>query len=69
MNHYSARITHFFIALAVVALDRWSKHLAATRIPLYENIQVIPGFFRLTHTENTGAALACLPILRRTGKR
>jgi signal peptidase II len=58
MNHYSARITHFFIALAVVVLDRWSKHLAATRIPLYENIQVIPGFFRPTHTENTGAAFS-----------
>jgi signal peptidase II len=39
-------------------LDRWTKHLAAIRIPLYTHIQVIPGFFRLTHTENTGAAFS-----------
>src|SRR5215813_613381 len=58
MNHRTARITHFFIALVVLGLDRWTKHLAAARIPLYENIQVIPGFFRLTHTENTGAAFS-----------
>jgi len=53
-----ARITHFLLALIVVAVDRWTKHLAASRIALYAHIQIIPGFFRLTHTENTGAAFS-----------
>jgi signal peptidase II len=39
-------------------LDRWTKHTVAARIPMYSHIQIIPGFFRLTHTENTGAAFS-----------
>lgn len=58
MTTNSARATHFLIALIVVLLDRWTKHLAATRIAMYSHIQVIPGFFRITHTENTGAAFS-----------
>ena len=54
----ASRATHFTLALLVVVLDRWTKHLAATRIALYAHIQIIPGFFRLTHTENTGAAFS-----------
>lgn len=53
-----ARATHFTLALLVILLDRWTKHLAATRIALYAHVQIIPGFFRLTHTENTGAAFS-----------
>jgi len=58
MTKNSARAIYLLIALAVVLLDRWTKHLVAQRIRLYANIQVIPGFFRLTHTENTGAAFS-----------
>lgn len=58
MPSYRVRSIHFLLALFVVLLDRWTKHLAAVRIPLYQHIQVIPGFFRLTHTENTGAAFS-----------
>jgi signal peptidase II len=58
MSHNRARIAHLLFALIVVLVDRWSKHLAATRIALYAHIQIIPGFFRLTHTENTGAAFS-----------
>ena len=49
---------HFLIALLVFVLDRWTKRLAAARIPMYGHIQIIPGFFRLTHTENPGAAFS-----------
>jgi signal peptidase II len=58
MTKNSARITYLVIALIVVLLDRWTKHVVAQRIALYSHIQVIPGFFRLTHTENTGAAFS-----------
>ena len=54
----SARITHFILALLVVLLDRWSKRLVAAHIAMYTHVQVIPGFFRITHTENTGAAFS-----------
>jgi signal peptidase II len=57
-KQYSARAIHFFIALIVLLLDRWTKHLVSVHIPLYTHIQIVPGFFRLTHTENTGAAFS-----------
>ena len=58
MTKTSARAAYLLIAVIVVVLDRWTKHLVAQRIRLYSHIQVIPGFFRLTHTENTGAAFS-----------
>ena len=58
MTKNVARIVYLFIALTVVLLDRWTKRIVARRIPLYQHIQIIPGFFRLTHTENTGAAFS-----------
>lgn len=47
---------HILIAILIVAADRLSKWLVATRIPLNESIGVLPGFFRLTHVDNPGAA-------------
>ena len=58
MTQNSVRTLHFLLALVVVLLDRWSKRLVAARIAMYAQIQVIPGFFRITHTENTGAAFS-----------
>jgi len=58
MSFHRARLVHFLIALLVILIDRWTKRLVATRIALYTHIQIIPGFFRLTHTENTGAAFS-----------
>ena len=58
MTKNSARTLYLFIVVIVVLLDRWTKHVVAQRIRLYAHIQVIPGFFRLTHTENTGAAFS-----------
>lgn len=58
MTANAARATHFLLALLVFGLDRWTKRLVAARIKMYANVQVIPGFFRLTHTENTGAAFS-----------
>jgi len=58
MTKNAARTMYLLIALIVVVLDRWTKYIVAQRISLYSHIQVIPGFFRLTHTENTGAAFS-----------
>ena len=58
MTNNSARAVHFLLALFVVLLDRWTKHLVALRISMYDHIQIIPGFIRITHTENTGAAFS-----------
>jgi signal peptidase II len=59
MTNHFARSTHFLIALLVVLLDRWTKHLAAVHIRAYtQEITIIPGFFKLTHTENSGAAFS-----------
>jgi signal peptidase II len=58
MPSYRARSVHFILALFVVLLDRWTKRLVASHIAMYTHIQMIPRFFRLTHTENTGAAFS-----------
>lgn len=46
------------IAFAVLLLDRITKWAIAQTIPLEDAISIIPGFFRLTHLENTGAAFS-----------
>ncbi len=47
---------HFLIALLVVMLDQAAKWLVAARVTLHDSLVVIPGFFRITHVENRGAA-------------
>lgn len=47
---------HFMIALGVVLLDRATKWMVAKNLALHDYRQVIPGFFRITHIENRGAA-------------
>lgn len=47
---------HFLIAVLVIALDRLSKWLVSQKIVLHDSINVLPGFFHLTHVENRGAA-------------
>src|SRR5271169_5181878 len=47
---------HLMIALLVVVLDRATKWLIAKDLSLHDYRQVIPGFFRITHIENRGAA-------------
>jgi signal peptidase II len=46
------------IALAVLLLDRITKWAIAQTISLEDSVNIIPGFFRLTHLENTGAAFS-----------
>ena len=57
MTDYDAmRKYHFLLAFLVVLLDRLAKWSVQRNISLHDSRQIIPGFFRLTHVENTGAA-------------
>jgi signal peptidase II len=47
---------HILIAASVLLLDRITKAVVASNVPLHESITVIPGFFRITHVLNRGAA-------------
>ena len=49
---------HFLIAAAIIFLDRITKWAIGQTIALEDAISIIPGFFRLTHLENTGAAFS-----------
>ncbi len=40
----------------VVLLDQISKAFILQALPLYENIEIIPGFFNITHIHNPGGA-------------
>ncbi len=53
---HAMRKYHFLIALLVVLLDRASKWLVAGKLSLHDSISVVPGFFRITHVQNSGAA-------------
>ncbi len=42
----------------VLVLDQITKYIIQTRVRLHETIQVIPGFFNITHVRNKGAAFS-----------
>ncbi|MDE3066569.1 MAG: signal peptidase II [Verrucomicrobiota bacterium] len=44
------------LALAVFALDQFTKWLVVRSIGLYDEKVIVPGFFKLVHWGNTGAA-------------
>jgi signal peptidase II len=46
------------ITAAVILLDRFSKLLVISHIPLTQDVPIIPGLFQLSHWENTGAAFS-----------
>jgi signal peptidase II len=56
IQQHAMRKFHFLIAALVVLVDRTSKWLVAQNIGLHDSLAVVPGFFRLTHVENRGAA-------------
>jgi signal peptidase II len=46
------------ISVAIIAADRITKLVVASRVPLGEGVPVIPGFLRITHWLNEGAAFS-----------
>jgi signal peptidase II len=55
-QEHAMRKYHFLIAIMVVLADRLSKWMVARNIPLHDSVNVLPGLFRLTHVQNSGAA-------------
>ncbi len=64
----AGRTGPFALALAIAALDRITKLVARHSFSAYVGVPVIPGYLRLVHTENPGAAFSFLadgnPIVR-----
>ena len=46
----------YLIAVMVLLVDRLAKWAVASNIALHDSVTVIPGFFHITHVQNTGAA-------------
>jgi signal peptidase II len=40
----------------ILLLDQWTKSMVLQKLPLYQRVNVIQGFFDLTHVRNTGGA-------------
>ncbi len=49
---------YFLLSAALVALDQLTKALVRAKIPLGEELPLLPGVLGLTHVENTGAAFS-----------
>lgn len=49
---------YFIISLFVIAADQVSKYLVRLKIPLYNSIELLGDYFKLTHVENEGAAFS-----------
>jgi signal peptidase II len=50
------RLKAYSAAAAVLALDRLAKRIIETRLSLADTYTVIPGFFDIVRTENSGVA-------------
>lgn len=48
------------LPLSIVALDQATKWLVIERLPLYEDLHLIPGFLSLQHVRNSGAVFGFL---------
>jgi len=46
--------------MVILIFDQWTKYIVQQRIPLHRVVEVIPGFFNLTHVRNTGGAFGIL---------
>ena len=56
MSPVRLRALYLALAAGVVLLDQVTKVMIRAWVPLHERIVVIPGFFDITHVQNTGAA-------------
>lgn len=58
------REVYFFLAATVLILDQVTKMIVAKMIHLNDAVTVIPGFFRISHVLNRGAAFSLFADIR-----
>ncbi|MEO6119206.1 MAG: signal peptidase II [Terriglobales bacterium] len=58
------RELYFFLAATVVIMDQVTKLVVVKFVPLYDSVTVIPGFFRISHVLNRGAAFSMFADIR-----
>jgi len=44
------------LCVAIIVMDQWTKDVVQQRLALYQRVEVIQGFFNLTHVRNPGGA-------------
>ena len=54
------RYKFYWLTLGIFALDHATKGLVRDRMSLYEAIELVPGYLRLSHIRNTGVAFGLL---------
>jgi signal peptidase II len=54
------RLLFFALSLIIFGMDRGTKAMVVRRLPLYESVPVVQGYFHLTHVANTGALFGLL---------
>jgi signal peptidase II len=50
------RLPYVLLAIGIILLDLWTKHLVLQSFMLHESREIIPGLFNLVFVQNTGAA-------------
>ena len=56
----ASRLLPLLLSASIPVLDRWSKWLVESRLSLYDSVTVIPGFFNIVRSENSGVAFGLL---------
>jgi signal peptidase II len=56
MSDATRRVVAFLIAIGVFGVDRWTKWLVETQLNTFDTRTVIPGFFNIVRSGNTGVA-------------
>ncbi len=59
-RNWTLRLFPFAVALLVVVADRLSKILIQHSITMFDSVSILPGWLRIIHTENPGAAFGVL---------
>ncbi len=55
-----SRVAPFALSLLIVLADRWSKIAIQHSMSSFDSVSIIPGWLRIIHTENPGAAFGIL---------
>lgn len=54
------RVAPFALSLLIVLADRWSKIAIQHSMSSFDSVSITPGWLRIIHTENPGAAFGIL---------